>query len=185
MSTALRLNAAEYDTMVSSGAFSQIGKRVELIRGEIREMCPAGPVHDDLIAWLSDWSYQVTRDQPIQVRSQTGMRMDSQDSRHEPDVFWVRARRYLDRHPSASDTLLAIEVSDSSLQEDIREKAPLYAEAGIRECWIVNVQNRCVHVFTQPVKAQYQAVQIVGIDQSVSPLILPEAMLVVRDLFAE
>jgi len=43
----LHLNLAEYDAMVLKGAFDDLNRRVELIRREIVEMNPAGPVHDD------------------------------------------------------------------------------------------------------------------------------------------
>ena len=53
MSTALRLTNAEYDEMIRRGAFDRLDRQVELIRGELREMSPAGPMHDDL-TYLSD-----------------------------------------------------------------------------------------------------------------------------------
>lgn len=45
----LHLTLREYDTMVRKGAFDELGRRVELIRGEIVEMNPSGPVHEDRI----------------------------------------------------------------------------------------------------------------------------------------
>ena len=43
-----KLTGAEFDTMVDRGAFDFIKtKKVELIRGELRFMNPAGPIHDD------------------------------------------------------------------------------------------------------------------------------------------
>ena len=49
MSTALHLTLEEYSRMVARGAFEAINRKVELIRGVIVEMNPAGPVHDDLV----------------------------------------------------------------------------------------------------------------------------------------
>jgi len=49
MPTTLHLSLAEYDSMVHVGAFDRIERKVELIRGELIEMNPAGPIHDDLI----------------------------------------------------------------------------------------------------------------------------------------
>ena len=43
----LRLTTCEYDAMVDTGAFRNLGKRVELISGVIREMNSSGPVHGD------------------------------------------------------------------------------------------------------------------------------------------
>ncbi len=48
MSTTLHLTTGQYDRMVNQGAFDQNANRIELIRGEIRETNPAGPIHDEL-----------------------------------------------------------------------------------------------------------------------------------------
>ena len=42
--------------MVARGAFDELNRKIELIRGEIVTMNPAGPVHDDLIEYLREWS---------------------------------------------------------------------------------------------------------------------------------
>ena len=57
MSTVLHLTAEEYDRMVIRGAFDHLNRKIELIRGEIREMNPAGPIRNDFIAFLTEWSY--------------------------------------------------------------------------------------------------------------------------------
>ena len=50
VSVALKLTLAEYNHMIARGAFDGLRRRVELIRGELREMNPAGPAHDDIIS---------------------------------------------------------------------------------------------------------------------------------------
>jgi hypothetical protein len=44
MSTSLQVTAQEYDQMVEKGAFNHLTGKIELIRGEIRQMNPAGMV---------------------------------------------------------------------------------------------------------------------------------------------
>lgn len=56
MSTTLHLTIDEFDRMVLCGAFDHLRRKIELIRGELREMNPAGPLHDDLITYLTNWS---------------------------------------------------------------------------------------------------------------------------------
>ena len=102
MSTALRLTIDEYDHMVERGAFATINRKVELIRGAIVKINPAGPVHDDLIEYLYDWSVRITERSKIHIRGQTGMSLPELHSRPEPDVFWVKAKRYFKSHPTAS-----------------------------------------------------------------------------------
>lgn len=184
MSAGLHLTVQEFEQMVKCGAFDHLNRSVELIHGELREMNPAGPLHDDLVMYLTNWSAAVLLNEPISITSQTGLDLGELSSRPEPDLLWVRQARYRDRHPNASDVKLAIEVSDSSLQNDLNEKSALYAQAGIVEYWIVDAMAAKVHVHRSPGSGQYTDQTIVNTDKEVRPLILPRATLVVADLFA-
>jgi Uma2 family endonuclease len=179
----LHLNLAEYDAMVLKGAFDDLNRRIELIRGEIVEMNPAGPVHDDYVTYLNNWSSDARDKNRTQITSQTGIDMPEVQSRPEPDVFWVRRARYRDGHPQAADVQLAIEVADSSLEKDLEIKRHLYAEVGIVEYWIVDCQNRCVHVFRAPEGTDYREHRIASETESICPLIAPDAHLDLNDLF--
>ncbi len=85
------------------------------------------------------------------------------DSVPEPDICVARgdARTYLTRHPTAADCALVIEVADSSLLRDQRDKTRIYARAGIPLYWIVNLPDRRVEVYSNPTGPvavpQYQA----------------------------
>ena len=98
MSTGLHLSSEEYDRMVRCGAFDHLNRKIELIRGELREMNPAGPLHDDLITYLTNWSVLAASKESILVTSQTGLDLADQDSRPEPDLLWLRSARYRERH---------------------------------------------------------------------------------------
>lgn len=169
--------------MVDRGAFDDLDRKIELIRGEIVEMNPAGPVHDDYIDYLMDWSFRSTDRKRIRVRSQTGMNVAESDSRPEPDIFWVVAKRYLDSHPTGKDTLLVIEVADSSLDSNLSTKSIIYAEAEIQEYWVVDVRNRSIHVMRKPSEGRYHSKQIVRQGETLSPLAQPNALLDVAELF--
>ena len=183
MSTGLTLTAGEFDRMVHCGAFNHLDRKVELIRGELREMNPAGPLHDDLIMYLNGWSVRSTSPEKTSVTAQTGLDLASLHSRPEPDLLWVRAGRYQERHPTADDVQLAIEVSHSSLEYDLLEKSELYAEAGIVEYWLVDANSSCVHVFRKPAGKVYTDRSIVNRGETLSPITSPEAVLDIADLF--
>ena len=182
MSTALKLTVAEYDEMVLRGAFDGLQKKIELFRGALVEMNPAGPIHDDYIAYLNRWSIQSTLDQSVLVRIQSGLSLPELDSRPELDVMWVRDRRYLDRNPESQDVLLIIEVSDSSKQYDRVQKALLYAQAGIEDFWVVDVQESLVVVHRQPTSGGYQHVASFGENCCICTLVAPKAELSIREL---
>lgn len=184
MTTVLKLTTAEYDDMVAKGAFDGLQKKIELINGVIVEMNPAGPVHDDLIEFLNQWSVRNTKSDKVSVRVQSGLSLPKFDSRPEPDLLWVKARRYRDRHPESPDVLLLIEVADSSIASDRSTKADLYAKSGIAEYWIVNVSEQVIHVFQQPAAYGYQTQLTVRGDEEISPQAEPSARLKPVDLFA-
>ena len=183
MSTGLHLTVDEFDRMVLCGAFAHLNRKIELIRGELREMNPAGPLHDDLIMYLTGWSVRSTSPDEISVTAQTGLDLANLDSRPEPDLLWVRAARYRERHPAADDVKLAIEVADSSLQADLREKAALYAEARISEYWIIDASASCVHVYRHPQGNEYTDRAIAKRGDKLSPLATRDAVLDLDDLF--
>ena len=70
-----------------------------------------------------------------------------------PDLAVLDKRTPRGAHPRAA--LLIIEVANSSLRYDRRVKAPLYAEAGVPEYWVIDVQKRAVDVFSEPKRGAY------------------------------
>lgn len=181
MSTGLKLTAAEYDEMIAKGAFDGIHRKIELIRGELREMNPAGPVHEDYIDYLTRWSTDVTTSRDCVVRVQNSVDLD--DSRPEPDLVWLKPGRYSAKRPETSDVLLLIEVADSSIRGDIREKADLYAQWRIAEYWIVDVQSRCIHVLTDSDGREYTRRNRFDVGQALSPRCREDAKLALAELF--
>ncbi len=182
MSTAARLTGAEFDAMVLRGAFDCIGpKKIELIHGELRFMNPAGAIHDDLIDYLTRWSVNATDEGVANVRVQCGFVCD--DHRPEPDILWLKPRRYGRDKPTAKEVLLLIEVSDSSLETDLREKGNIYAGAGVQEYWVVDVNTARIHVFSESDGHTYRRIEISVAPNSLAPRCLPSATLDLRELF--
>jgi hypothetical protein len=54
---------------------------------------------------------------------------------------------------------LIIEVADSSLEYDRTIKLQLYAETGVPEYWISDLQNDCVTAYSDADAATYRAVR--------------------------
>ncbi|MCA9196912.1 MAG: Uma2 family endonuclease [Planctomycetales bacterium] len=140
MSTTVRFSVPEFDRMIQAGVFAErANQRIELIYGEMREVNPPNPPHEDIVDKLMYWSMdRAPRDQ-VRIRIQNSLGIPALDSLTIPDVAWMVARDYHRQRPEPADVLLLIEVADSTLQSDRKEKGPLYAAAGIQEYWIVNV----------------------------------------------
>jgi Uma2 family endonuclease len=110
----------------------------------------------------------------------------SNDSVPEPDLKVLRRRAlpYKQRHASAEDALLLIEVADSSLAWDRSTKLALYAEAGIPEYWIVNCPAESIEVYRQPQRDRYLDVRRVERAESISPQAFPDVTLTLAEIFA-
>ena len=90
------------------------------------------------------------------IRGQDPITLSNQ-SEPEPDVVIARGRDedYLAHHPYPEDILLVVEISDSTLTYDQTTKLTLYAEAGISNSWIVNLNAYQLERYSQP----YQNIQ--------------------------
>ena len=115
--------------------------RVELIEGEIADMAPIGTEHSSVVDQLAQLLMRAVGDLGI-ARIRGPIRL-SQVSEPEPDVAMLKPRAdfYRHEHPTGTDTLLLIEVSDSTLRYDRDVKVPLYARHGVPEVWIVDLQH--------------------------------------------
>jgi Uma2 family endonuclease len=185
MSTIAKLSLAEYERIVATGVFDSPNKRrIELIRGELREMNPIGPSHCDIVDWLNEWSLDNVRREKIRVRVQNPVAFATLDSEPEPDIVWALRKRYSRAHPTADEILLLIEVAESSLDRDRGEKAEIYAAVGIRDYWIVNLPERTIEVHRDPEADRYRTIHTFGSGEFIKPLAAPAVGLSVDELFA-
>lgn len=184
MSTTLQISIAEYDRLAKKGFFEQLrNRRVELIRGEMRQMSPPGPHHEEVVDALSEWSHEQVDLAAVRIRVQSTIGLPELDSVPLPDVAWVRRRSYLKSRPEGADIFLVIEVSDSSLNYDRGLKAKLFAGAGITDYWVINLRGECVEVFRDPQDGSYQSHEVFDRGHTVRPLRFPKLKLPVTKLF--
>lgn len=144
-----RFTVDEYHRMGEAGVFAE-DARVELINGEIVEMTPIGSRHAALVRrldrWLQRWIGEellVSAQQPIRIES---------DGEPVPDVAVLRAREddYVGSHPTGADTLVVIEVADTSAMYDRNVKRRLYADGGVPEYWVIDLPRQSVAVYQSP-----------------------------------
>lgn len=178
MSTIAQLTLAEYDRMIAAGVFDQgRRRRLEFIRGEIREMAPIGSLHEVVVDRLNEWSVRSLPTGKAWVRVQNSIGLPRLESASEPDLAWVARRDYSRARPTAEDVLLVIEVAESSLAYDTGEKADLYAEAGIADYWVVNLIDRTIEVRRDPAGGHYRNLRICAGEEELRPLAAPDLVL--------
>jgi Uma2 family endonuclease len=105
----------------------------------------------------------------------------------QPDLLVLRnsATRFRNSLPRATDILLVVEVSDTSLRWDLRTKGPLYARAGLPEYWALDINGRRLIVHRDPSGGKYRSVKTYREHQSVAPLAAPESPFPVAAAFVE
>jgi len=128
------------------------GRRTELIRGIVIEKMSKSPLHRTitsllykvLLAQLPE-GYSVWKEEPLTLA----------DSEPEPDIAVTRGSEsdYATAHPSTAELVVEVAVSSPTLD---RENASLYAEAGIKEYWIVLGVEQLVEVHRRPENGRYQ-----------------------------
>jgi Uma2 family endonuclease len=105
-----------------------------------------------------------------------------------PDLAVVAGRP--GNHPNhPTSAALVVEVSDTTHDTDITEKAERYATAGIADYWVLDLNSRRLLVFRDPVPlpaglgvTAYRTHLTFGPTDRVSPLAAPVASILVGDL---
>ncbi len=139
----------DYYKMAETGILAR-SDRVELIDGEVIEMSPVGSRHAACVKRLLRYLSAGLEERAV-LGAQDPVRLNDL-SEPEPDVAVLRPRDdfYASAHPGASDVLLLVEVSDSSLTFDRDVKLPLYAVNAVPEVWVVNLVEDLVEVHRAP-----------------------------------
>ncbi len=147
--TPKRFTIDEYHRLIELGFLTE-GDRIELIRGELIQMAAKGTFHSVCSSILCRQLDRVLGDKAV-IRGQDPVTLLN-NSEPEPDVVIARGKDedYLAYHPYVEDILLVIEICDSTLNYDQTTKLTLYAEAGITNYWIVNLQVSQLECYSQP-----------------------------------
>ncbi|MEQ8715477.1 MAG: Uma2 family endonuclease [Cyclobacteriaceae bacterium] len=149
----------EYYKMADSGILA-FDEKVELINGEIiNKMSPIGIKHASVLGRLS-YLLRGISDQWY-IRTQNPVVIDG-ISEPEPDIAVVDYKQdfYAEGHPIVTEVYFLIEISDSTLAFDKTTKKELYATGGIKEYWVVDINNEHVEVYADLVGNQYTKTKV-------------------------
>jgi Uma2 family endonuclease len=178
-----RLDVGAYYKMAEAGILTP-NDRVELIGGEIFDMAPIGDSHAGETIRLNRLFAHAAADGLVLVSVQSPLRLDAYNE-PEPDLMLLKPRRddYKSGHPNASDVLLLVEVSETSLVHDRGMKLPLYARFGVAEVWIVDLIGAAVEVYREPAGDAYAFKERL-ISGSLAPVLVPGVTIDVGELLA-
>jgi Uma2 family endonuclease len=141
-------SVSRYQRMIENGILTPDDK-VELLENYVVLKMPRNPRHDSTIQRMLEKLFPC---RPAKWSWGVQSAIVLTDSQPEPDFALVRgsAADYEKRHPGPADVGLVIEVADSSLLRDQRDKTRIYARGGIVYYWIINLVDRRIEVFSQP-----------------------------------
>lgn len=166
--------------------FQRLGEteeRLELLYGEVVEMSPIGPAHASVVRRLLRLFSLRLSSQAI-VDAQSPIVLREQESEPQPDLNLLRLREdfYSTGTPEPGDIFLSVEVADSSLYRDRNVKMPLYAQTGVPETWLVDLNSETVWVYRQPSPEGYRDVRPYRRGESISPEAFPETSFAVDEI---
>ncbi len=153
-----KFTVEQFHKMAESGILNE-DDRVELIRGEIIEMAAIGTKHAACVNRLSNFlAWKLGNKVIISVQNPVGL---DDTSEPQPDVVLLKPREdfYASAHPQPKDVLLVIEVADTTIKYDREVKIPLYAQEGVIEVWLIDINEECVEVYIEPANGIYKKVQ--------------------------
>ena len=171
------LSVEEYHRL---GEYNERGRRTELIRGIVIEKMSKSPLHCLIGSLLYKRlvpqvpkGFSVWKEEPLTLA----------DSEPEPDISITRGEMqdYSRAHPVSAELVVEVAVSSAALD---RENAGLYAEAGVKEYWIVLGTERRVEVYRRPEQGRYQEMRTLGSEDWLECEGLPGVRLQAREIFA-
>lgn len=173
-----RWSRQEVDFLEKSGLLKG---RFELIDGDIISKMGQNPPHAVTVMRLI--AYLLRFFSPDCIRTQATMEVMEDDrpaNRPEPDIVILReAIMYI---PTGDDVLLTVEVSDTTVADDLSRKVSLYARAGVSEYWVIDLTRRVIVVYQSPAGDEWQTrIEYTETDM-IAPLSASEAVVAIAEL---
>jgi Uma2 family endonuclease len=178
-----RFTLQQYHRMGHTGILGA-DDRVELVDGDVVELASIHTRHAGTVARLGHL-FATRLDRRALVWTQNPLRLTQQESEPLPDLLLLvpRVDFYVGALPEPPSVRLLVEVTDTSLYYDRQKKLPLYARAGVVECWLANVDTKRLEIHRNPGRLRYRSIRLPTAGESFAPAAFPEVKLTLRDVF--
>lgn len=171
----------EYHRMIELGIFHE-DERIELIEGRLIQMSPKNIKHAIATKRANRWLAKALGDRVI-IGVQDPILLNDL-SEPEPDISLIAPPddRYLENHPTPKDIFLVLEIADSSVVYDRGTKGPLFAQNGIVQYCLLNLQTRELEDYREPGPEGYRRKQTHSENESFNLVAFPKVSIKVKDL---
>ena len=163
-----------------AGKLGMIGEDVELLEGVLFKKMPKSPLHETMVRRLM----RILRAciPPGHFLSKEGP-ITCARSEPEPDIAVIAGDEedFSLSHPATAE--LIIEVAINTQQRD-RSKAGIYAEAGVKEYWLVEPESKTLTLYTRPSGSGYESTTVTLLTGLVTSTVFPGFTLELSELFA-
>ena len=178
-----RFTVQEVQQMLDAGLFA--GQRFELIDGDLIDKMGQKPPHAHAIRLVFAWLVKIL--EPGRIQMQLPIQAGGPDrkwSLPEPDLAVLPEQQddYRHRHPRGDEVLLVVEVSDTTVRYDQTGKRDLYARAGVREYWVLDLGGRQLTINRTPLNGKYSQIQTFAEQDEVCPELHPSGTVKVASL---
>ena len=179
MTTAIRIPAIltddQFEDMTRKGAFARVG-RVELRGGVITPMSPVYLRHSTVLTLLIVSAHRAIQESGagLCVNGEISIRCGGGFQPTADVVIWAPAAVPAFDGPIPKEAVrLVIEVADASLADDLGQKLVDYAEAGLAEYWVADVQARLIHRCREPQAGGYRVREAIRFGEPCAAATIP------------
>jgi Uma2 family endonuclease len=162
-----RFTATEFLRMAEMGAFDDM--KMELVDGELERMNPPMGGHSSRQAMVIGTLWPIARAAGLALLGEVGLDMG--------DALVLACDAALLRRPvterrlvDPTETLLVIEIAETTIERDLGMKRGAYARAGVPHYWVVDGARSIVHVFADPQDGEFRIHGAIGFGE---PLAVP------------
>jgi Uma2 family endonuclease len=178
----MRISTDRYQMMIAAGVLTKYD-RIELIEGDMLDRAPIGSSHVAITSRLHEF-FVLAAGRSATVVSGGPVNL-GHFSEPQPDLMLLKRRAdfYSGKLPEATDVLLLIEVSDSSLAFDLGAKLNLYARYGVSEYWVIDLEGRRVLCHREPTPKGYARHTEHATGDTLAPRAFPDLKVAVDEIF--
>lgn len=159
-----KLRVEDYVLLADAGAFE--GQRTELIEGDVIVMAPEFRPHAYVCGEVTYHLRRALEAMGSDVHASSGSVLVTNDTMPQPDIVLTREPIGEGAIPLGSVALL-VEVSSTTLSNDLGLKRTIYARHAVAEYWVVDVGGRLIHQFWSPEQDAYTQTRTIVLGEAI------------------